>query len=791
MSTLGRKLIRTIQSTGGQFLALVVVVALGVLIYLGMSTAFYNLSRSQEVFYEDNRFADYTFQVVKAPESVVARVEALPGVVKATGRIQKDVPIVKEGNQRATGRLTGYPLPMEGEVNRLQLLSGRWFDLEAAGPAGVIVDPQYALAQQLQPGDLITVIADGKKVDLTVLGTGTSPEFVYPMKDAGSLIPEPERFGIIMMPQVQLQQILGYPGQINQLAVDLAAGADEKIISGQIEEILRPYGNIASYPRKDQLSHAALQSELDGLKMNSRFLPLIFFLIAAAIQFVILSRLVKSQRLSIGVMKALGYDDRRIIRHYTGYAVAVGICGAVVGTLLGIAVASVMSDLYARFFNLPHTIGGLNVQVVIYSLIICMVVGIASGGLASRSVIKIHPAEAMRPEPPAAGRYTPLEGWSWLWSRLDSGWKLSLRSIFRNRVRFAVTVLGVMSSVVLLILALFTNDAVDFLMDQNFRQVNHYDYMVRFTEPVSYSQVLDWTRWDEMQTMEPVLEVPVKIHGGDRSEDELVVGLQPGSRLKKIYDKQGRQREVPAEGMLLSNRTADELGVEAGDVITVETTLGRGPNRISQLTVAGIYEPMTSTGSYVAFTTANRLLGEREVSSAMLLKLDAAVMPAVEERLHHMNGVSSVMNPRREQETFVQMLDSMVYSIGVMILLAGLLGLAIVYNTSTLAFQERRRELASLRVLGYSRREVAGLLRKETWVQAALGILIGLPAGKAMGAAYIAGINTDLFSLPAVIYPRTYFIAAVTALIFAWLGQHLSIRRIDQLDMVEALKNRD
>lgn len=791
MNTLTRKLLRTIKTTSGQFWALAAIVTLGVMIYIGMSTAYYNLNRSQQQFYQDNRFADYYFQVIKAPESVIARIEAVPGVAEATGRLQKDVPIIKEDHERATGRLTGYTIDDNNEINRLQLLSGQWFQTETSGSIGVLLDPQYAQANHLQPGNNIEVIADERKVALTVIGTGTSPEFVYPMRDAGTIIPEPERFGIIMIPQQQAQQILSFPGQINQVLVDLAPGADEALVRKQVEDILEPFGNIASYPRKDQLSHAALQAELDGLRINSRFLPLIFFLIAGAVQFVILSRLIKSQRLSIGVMKAMGYGSPSIIWHYTSYALVVSMTGTVLGTLLGVGLASVMSSLYALYFNLPQTIGGLNTKVVIYSFAISMLIGSLAGLSASRSVTRISPAEAMRPEPPVSGRHMPLESWNWLWKNLNSSWKMSLRSIFRNRVRFAVTVLGVMSSVVLLVLSSFTNDAVDFLLNQNFHQVNRYDYMVRFTEPTKYTHIMDWNRWDEVQRIEPVVELPVKIRCRDRTADDLLTGMEPAGTLKRIYDKDGFQRTIPEEGVMVSQKTADKLGLAAGDMVEVETTLGIGPARISELKVVGINQPMSGAGSYVSLATANHLLGETGISTAVLLKLDDREMPVVEKRLLAMNGVSSVTNPSREQESFLQMMDSMIYFIAVMVLMAGLLGLAIVYNTSVMTFQERKRELASLRVLGFSRSEVAGLLRKETWIQASLGILIGLPAGKALGAAYVASVNTDFFSLPAIIYPRTYILAAAAALVFVWIGQQLAIRKVRELDMVEALKNRD
>lgn len=791
MSILAHKLLRTIGRTRGQFFALVLVISLGVMIYIGMNMAYLNLSRSQQRFYQENRFADYTFLVARAPESVVARVEAVPGVVKATGRLQKDVPIVKEGNQWATGRLTGYPLPLEDEVNRLQLLSGRWFDLEDSDRIGVLVDPQYAQANDLTPGQEIEVIANERKVALTVTGIATSPEFVYPMKDAGSFLPEPERFGIIMIPQTRAQQLLGLPGQINQIMVDLAPGVDEERIKGQIEEILKSYGNLASYPRRNQQSHAMLQAELDGLQLIARSIPFIFFLIAAGIQFIILIRLIRSQRVPIGVMKALGYDNNRIMRHYTGYALAVSLTGAAAGTALGVGLAALMTGIYVQYFNLPDITSRVDIQVILSSFLITSLVGIASGLLASRSVIAINPAEAMRPQPPVSGRRTPLEGWLWLWRRLNSSWKMSLRSIFRNRVRFAVTVLGVMVSVILLVFSCFSNDAIDFLINQNFQQVNRYDYQVRFTEPISCAEISDWARWDEVQRMEPVLELPVRFHGRGQTEDEMLVGMDPSGRLKRVYDKFGRRRHIPDEGILISNQVADKLGLEVGDTVAVETTLEQGFSRTSRLTVTGIYYPMTGSGSFVSLTTANRLLGEQNVATSVLLKLDAVEMKSVENRLRQMSRVTSVTSPAQERETFEQLLGTARAAIAFMMLFAGLLGLAIVYNTSVMAFNERQRELASMRILGYSQGDVAGLLQKETWIQAVLGIALGLPAGKATGAAYVSSLSTELYSFPAIIYPRTYLIAAASALFFVWIGQRLALRRLGKLDMTEALKGFD
>ena len=364
-----------------------------------------------------------------------------------------------------------HALAMEGEVNQLRLLSGRMFAPRSSGSGiEVLIDPQYAAANNIKAGDSIAIIAAGRKINLQVTGTAASPEFIYPLRDASMMMPDPENFGIIMMSTEQAQQIMDMPGQVNQIVVKLAPGTDEQVFQQRAEELLKSYGNIAGYARKDQLSHAVLQAELDGLEINSFYLPLILFLIAAGIQFIILSRLIKSQRLQIGIMKALGYDDLKIIGHYTGYALCVSLLGCLLGIILGILLASYMSEIYNQYFNLPQAIGGLNLKSLFQSIVLSLSVGAASGFLAARSVIKIYPAEAMRPEVPVKGNKILLENWRFLWTNINSSWKMSLRSIFRNRSRFIVTVLGVMSAVVLLVFSLFTNDAVDYILNKNFEE---------------------------------------------------------------------------------------------------------------------------------------------------------------------------------------------------------------------------------------------------------------------------------------------------------------------------------
>lgn len=792
MSVFANKLKRTIWTTRGQFLAVVAVVVVGIAVYISMSTSYYNLTRSRDQLYQDTNFAGYYFHLVRAPEEITRQIESIPGISKATGRIQMDVPIIKEEGDRATARLTSYPLPMDTEVNQLQLVTGRLFDKNAEG-GGIeaLVDPPYAKANNLTLNSQITVVAEGKRVPLTIVGTATGAEFIYPMQDAASLMPEPESFGIVMVPQNQAQQLLNLPGQINQVVVTFAPGADEAETARLVETVLEPYGVLASYSREQQLSHAVLQMELDGLKTQSYFMPVLFLGIAAVIQFILLGRIVKSQRLQIGIMKALGYSNGQIIWYYVSYALAAALTAAVLGTVLGLLLASVFSQAYALYFNLPGTIGGVNGKAIVSGVALSLGVGALSGLAAARRVTQINPVESMRPEPPKSARSLLLERWVWLWRKLGTPWKMVLRTVGRNWLRFGFTVLGVVFAVGLLVVALFFNDAMDFLVKTHFFQEQRYDYLLRFTGPVKDHELLNLGRIDGVVEVEPLFELPVKIRYGGRAEEDVLLGLPDDVSLKALVSDDGRPLRVPEAGVLLNQHTANKLGVTAGDQVEVETRLGLGPARHGSLEVIGINRQLVGGGSYLNLLQANRLLQETGLVTGAMLKVDPGKADDIERELRDLTGIASITSRQAEMNSFTRNMEAMFFAIAIIVMFAVILGFAIVYNSSLVGFAERRRELASLRVIGFTRREVSGLLFRETALQAFCGVVFGLPFGRLLAELVAYAFNTDLFSFVVVIYPRTYLLSAVGGVAFILIAQLFVVKGIKQLDLVEVLKNRD
>lgn len=797
MRALARKLLRTINTTLGQFLALAAIVMVGVAIYISMNTAFNNLSRSQQDFYQNQNCADYYFHVVKAPETIVNKVEDVDGVAQAEGRVQKDLTLLKPSGERGTVRISSYRLPLDQGINRILLQEGRVFEQVSHGARiEALVDRIFFNALQAEGESSLEVVAEGRKTGIDIVGVATTPEFMYPVLNAYNWFPEPGKFGIVMIEHNQAQQLLNMQGQVNQIVIRLESGADQERVKKDVEALLEPYGMLTSYPEKDQLSNAIVDSELNQLDNISAIMPIIFFLVAAGIQFIILTRLIKNQRLQIGILKGLGYSSGSIVIYYTCYALAVSICGTLLGIVLGLAMARGVAAQYSTYFNLPYTLGGISINSIVSSFGITLVTGSLSGFLASFRITRISPAEAMRPEPPRMVHKSPLEYWSWLWRRLASSLRMSMRSLTRNRSRTIVTIAGIASSVMVLLLAFFMQDCTVYMLDRQYTQENMYNYIVHFATPIKTSEFCYWQRWDEIVRLEPCLEVPVKFWKsgqentpGAQSEDDLIIGLQPGARLKTILTRDDQSVSIPDNGIILSDRLSTKLGVNIGDKVKGSTRLGIGPDREFELTVMGFNTQYLGMSSFVTLETANALLREESLASAVMLTVDASRADIFEERMREMNNVSSILSKNKELDNLNKLMESMYYYIGVMLIFSMILGVAIVYNSLIMSFAERKRELASMMVLGFHRLEIARLLFNDLAIQAVLGIAIGLPAGRILGEATFKAMESDLYVFPVVIYPQSYAISAGLAILFILGGYLISMRRLGELDMVETLKD--
>jgi len=794
MTALQHKLVRTIRTTLGQFLALVLIVLGGVAAYYGMNTAVTRLVEAQQSYYHNTNFADYYFTVVRAPAGIIAQIRDIPGVDDANGRIQKDIKVVRAGGVYDTGRLTSYD--PANQINRLCLTSGRDLSSSSAGSnLEVLADSQYAQARGLKCGDTLPVVIDGRKLTFKIIGTARNPEFMYKIKNALEF-PDLNSMVIILMPDAQMRQILGMPGEINQVLVKLSPSADERVIKEKISSLLKPYGLTASYPRRDQPSHKYVQSQVDTLVLAARLMPPGFFVVAMAMQFVLLRRLIKSQRLQIGVMKALGYENYAIMLMFTEYSLAISIVGIILGSLAGSSLAGTVAGLFGQLLDMPLPSGGFNWPVLFNVIVITILVGMISGILASWAIIRINPAEAFHAEVPATNKRSLIEQWSFIWENTNSSWKMSLRSISRNRGRFIATAGGIAVTAALILVSIYFTDSRDFLLNRYFTIENTYDCIARFDHSVKNSTVYSWGAWPEIKELEPLLELPVIIRRADHSaanaleKNETLIGLG-NHNLRAVFGEERQRLYIPADGILISAQVAKALHLQVGDPVIVETRPGFGPIRSEKLVIRGIGLQNIGATSFVSLEQANRILGSTSLINAVMIASSDSDLTSLEKRLIDVPGVNSVMRQDKQMINAVRLMSGMNYFTVSMIIFSIFMGAAIVYNNSIMAFNERKRELASLKVIGWSNETISRLLFNEILLATILGLIIGLPVGKYVGGQYLRAISSETFVWPVVVYPATYLISLVVTVCFAMAGNWLGLRRVKELDLVEVLKDRE
>ena len=790
MGILSKKIVRYIFRNLGQFFAAVTVVMCGIVIYVAMNSSYSNLKQAKDNFYSENNFADYYFHCVKAPDSAVSQIANIPGVRAVTGRIQKDLSIIKKNEERATARIISYNLPDDNELNKINIIDGRIFVEKIGGSIPeVVLDPRYYAANHLKFGDEVSVIIDAKEKYLIVAGVAIGPEFIYAMENSSDILPDPEKFGIFILEKRQAQQLLNMNGEINQLLVQFEAGSEQNIIIEAIKEVLRPYGLLASFPRSDQLSNAVIDGELKELSSVATVLPLIFLSIAASVQFIILRRMINNQRSQIGLMKGLGYHGYEIIIHYIYYALTIAFAGVVVGVVLGIPSSNYFSKIYNTYFNLPGNLKGIAIRPIILGLSLCLLTSLLAALTASREIVGILPSSAMRPEPPKAGTKSWLERHIKSLDKISVGWKMTIRNMFRNKVRTLITQLVVIFAVGLLVCSFFLNDAADYMMRKTFYESQSYDMTIRFDTMQPERELLNIGRIDGVQRVEAFMEIPVRIYYQGRYEDDVLIAYDTDLSMKKLENTQGEQIHIPAEGLLLNQRTKDKLGVASGETVEIETLLSYGQTNWSKTLIFGSVNQMIGAGSYIDLQQANQIMKEQKLVSGAMLKVDQDKISHVETEINKMLEVSSVLQQRKEVANWEQLLQTLDISTGIISLFGILLGLAIVYNSSVMNMSDRRREIGYMRAIGFSSNEISRLLFRENIIYLIFGTILGLPFGRQLVGAYMKSVENDLYTLPIIIYPRTYVLATVGGIIFILIAHFLSTKEIKKMDLVEVLKS--
>jgi len=787
---LDRKLVRELYRSKGLLLLIAGIVAIGIMCFVSMQSAYLNLNAARQQYYRQCRMADFWVDLKKVPVSELAVLNDVPGITEYHNRIQFLATVDLEGfAEPVNGLVVSLPDQRDDVINGIVMRQGDYFGDRRRNEA--IISDKFARAHNIYPGQSIHVLLNNRRQELIVVGTAISSEFTY-LVGPGSLLPDPKHFGVCYVKRTFAEDVFDFEGAANQIVGRLTPEARPRMdeVLRQIEDRLESYGVFETTKLEFQVSNQFLTNEIDGLRDIATVLPVIFLAVAALVLNVLITRMARRQRVVVGTLKALGYSDGQLFLHFLLYGLSVGLCGGLLGSFLGYLSATGITSVYRWFFEFPslpsrfywHThLTGMSVSVL------CAVLGSLHG---SRAILKLNPAEAMRPEPPREGGPILLERLlGRLWTRLSSTWRMAVRTLFRHRFRTATAVFAATMGAGLLVAGFMMNEAQSFLIEFQFFRSVRSDIEVAFENEQDRDALSEIRHLPGVDRAEPLLNVACTFVNEPRRRKGAVSGLAAGATLTVPYDRDGRRIPVPATGLVLTRRLAEVLQLSEGDRVVLVPV--KGERRPVEVVVARIADSYMGLAAYADIEFLSRLVDESFAMNGAQITAhpDPQRTRQLYDELKNMPGIKSVQSRRAMIDNLVKtLLQNQYVFIGVLIGFAGVIFFGSIVNASMVNLAERQREVATLRALGYSQMDIGAIFLRETLLTNLPGAVLGMPVGYFLTWLTAVSYNNDLLRLPVVAAPWIWVTTLSLAIVFSLLAHGIVQWAIARMDFLEALK---
>lgn len=787
LSALNKKLFRDLWHVKSQVLAIVLVMASGIATFLMAVSNLDSLFATRERFYQEYRFADVFGALKRAPLSVGQAIAEIDGVGSVDLAIKAPIRIrLAQFADPIRGLLISVPDVGAKPLNQLYLRAGRMPAPYAMRE--LVLGEAFATAHRIIPGANLELVINGRRASFEVVGIAISPEYVYQIQP-GAAFPDFERFAVTWTGRRALEAAFGMDGAFNSVALALAPGGNADLVIERLDPLLEPYGGLGSIARANQLSHKFLQTEFDQLKTMATVFPVVFMSVAAFLLNVVFSRLVATQRDQIAILKAFGYSHAAIGAHFAAMVSLIIALGSAVGIAGGLILGKLLAGLYMSFYRFPYLDFVISPEAILTAIVISL---LAAGGGAARSLlnaIRMTPADAMRPEAP------PRFSKSWAERALPRSWldqptRMILRQLSRRPGKALATVLGIALACGVLTIGMFQKDALVYMVDQQFGLAQRYDLSASFIEPRGPDALAEIRGLPGVLAVEGMRTVGVRLRHGPRHVLTGLEGVPGDATLKRVLDERARPQNMPAGGVMLTDYLAQMLDVRRGDLIEVEQL--QGARRRFTVPVAGTVKEYIGISAYMELDAMNRLLGEGERYTHALMQVDPDHSAQLYQTLEDRPAIASVGSRKAAIDNFYQtMAESLLIFTFIATLLAALIAFGVLYNTARIALGERGRELASLRVLGFTRGEVAYILVGEIGALTFAAIPVGCLVGYGLALIVVSGLQSELFRVPAHVTTATFASAILVVLVCAILSSLIVIQRVRHLDLVEVLKTRE
>jgi putative ABC transport system permease protein len=768
------------------------VLTVGVGNYLGMAAVYRDLDNSRANYYNQYNLTNFTLDLKRAPETAVERLPSDPNILRLRPRVKTEVMVrvPRKTNRLIPGIAVSLPVPKQNIINNVKMINGTWFSSSYAKE--VILEEQFANARNIHVGDRITVRLPDKEHELLVVGIAASPEFAV-LLAPGTLVPDPKNYAAMFMPHKFMQEACNLDGSFNQL-LGLTRDSSRTALNNTmtlLSDQLDNYGVQLQTARQDDISVQVLHDELVNLKKSTTILPTMFLLVAALILNVMINRLVVQQRIMIGTLKAVGYTNFAIMCHYLSYALVIGVIGGILGDVLGVALQWLMLAGYKGYFAIPDMRVHIYLDIIIFGILISVISAFIGAVSGAYKATKLAPAEAMRPPVPEKGAHIILEHLTIFWQHLSFQGKMIMRAIFRNRFRSLVTIAASIIATALVFSSLQFLDAIYEMVDSSFVDVQHQDYTMTLREPLGDDIIRTNEILPGVKNIETQLSVASELKHGPYMKRLGVTGLPDNNQLYTPVDKYGKKIKIIKSGLIINKTLADILQVNIGDTVILRPLIG---NRMpAKVPISNIIKTYMGLVVYADQVWLSKLIGDTNVSNSILFKLhknaDATkFIDAVSNFFPMINLTERLKEKQRLIETLNQFL---VFTVIILIIFAGVIAVGSVINTAMISLNERQRDVASLRVLGYTNMQTAKIFFGESIILNSIGIFLGLFVGIYFAYYMSTAFSTEIYRMPMVIKIGRLLQTALIMFIFVVISQVIIYRMIKKLDWFEVLNARE
>lgn len=789
MSALDRKLWRDIRGHAGILLSVVAIMAVGIGSFVGLLSAQRILRTSRDDYYRQYRFADFWIDLKKIPLSAVPRIAAIDGVAALESRVVFDVILdMHDTVEPVTGRLISVPPQgLNRIINGIHMVRGSTFSDDR--DQEVIVSEPFAKAHHLSPGDRLDMILNRRKESFVIVGTAMSPEYIYTVQQVSSIAPDPEHFGILYVKENYLREVLGFKDAANQLVGQITPGDEGNVdvLLDQVERQLSPYGVLAATSRRLQASHRVISDEIRNLGNSATIMPGIFLFVAVMALNVMMTRFAQGQRTIIGTLKALGCRNWQIAEHYLSFGLIVGAAGGAAGLLLGLGVAELQMRFYQGLFEFPTLLYHVYPDLLLGGMVLSIVVAMAGTVKGVHSVLQLAAAEAMRPKPPERGGAIVLERFTAVWRRLSFRTHIALRSLFRNYGRTVAAVLSAMFATAIMFTAISLRSAVTYLVDYQFERIAHSDVDLTLRDSRNLEALFDARRLPGVQYAEPVFGLIADLRHGRISRRIAISGLSQEHRLTTPRDATGRPMELPPTGLVLSEKLAELLHLDVGDDVKLTPALGH--RQTHDVRITQIAHEYMGLSAYADIRYLTGLMDEPIAANSIQLLVEPTRLNDLYAAVRQLPDISGISVRSQTKANIVNtLLRTMMFSLALTILFAGLIAFGSILNASLMEIADRTRDVATFRVLGYRAWQVAGIFFRENAVIFSAGILLGIPLGYVMVRLVSRVFDTELFRMPVILSGHITLLAMALAALFTGIAQVFVYTQIRQLNWLEGIK---